>query len=184
MTTAETKLTDEVKAMIGVQGELFEASWWLVEKEGLRRFTQAIMDPDPRYWDEEFAKTTRYGEIITPPIYCTYQGRVTPPWDEDIVTRAFAENPVADGSGTHIGRQGGLTTIPTDLVRSLNAGNESEILQFPSLGDRIYSQSRYGNIVERVGRDGSHMLVVTTETHFYNQRGDHLCVARALGIRR
>ena len=30
------------------------------------------MDPDPRYWDEEFAKTTKFGEIITPPIYCTY----------------------------------------------------------------------------------------------------------------
>ena len=56
MTTSETKLTDEVKAMIGVEGELAEASWYLIENEGVRRFTQAVMDPDPRFWDEEYAK--------------------------------------------------------------------------------------------------------------------------------
>ena len=33
MTTSETKLTDEVKAMIGVEGELADASWYLIENE-------------------------------------------------------------------------------------------------------------------------------------------------------
>ena len=183
MTTAETKLTDEVKAMIGVEGEFVEASWWVVEKEGLRRFTQAVMDPDPRYWDEEFAKTTRYGEVVAPHIYATYLKR-TPPWDEDPVIRAFRENPVSDGIGGVREGRGYLPNIPTDLVRILNAGNEIEILQFPTLGDRIYSQSRYADITERVGRDGSSMLIVTNETHFYNQRGHLLCVTRQSGIRR
>lgn len=66
-TTDETKLTPEVKAMIGVRSEFVEFSWWIIEKEELRRFNQALMDPDPRFWDEEFAKSTRYGEVITPP---------------------------------------------------------------------------------------------------------------------
>ncbi|MFC1935354.1 MaoC family dehydratase N-terminal domain-containing protein [Chloroflexota bacterium] len=183
MTTAETKLTDEVKAMIGVQGEFTEASWWVVEKEGLRRFTQGIMDPDPRYWDEEFAKTTRYGEVITPPIYCTYLNRV-PPVEGDTISSVFIENPVADGTPAVLARRGGLPNIPTDLVRILNAGNESEVLQFPSLGDRIYTQGGYASILERVGRDGSPFLVVTKETHFYNQRGDRLCITRGTSIHR
>ena len=44
--TQETKsvLTPEVKAMIGVSGEVVEA-WGVVDAEYLRRFTQALMDP-------------------------------------------------------------------------------------------------------------------------------------------
>ena len=183
MTTTETKLTDAVKAMIGVEGEFIEASWWVVEKEGLRRFTQAIMDPDPRYWDAEFAETTRYGEVVAPHIYVTYLNR-TPPSAEDPVTRAFRENPVSDGIGGLRRGRGSLPDMPTDLVRVLNAGNEIEVLEFPTIGDRIYSQSKYANIIEREGRDGARMLIVTTETKFYNQRGHLLCITRASGIRR
>ena len=58
-------LTPEVQAMIGVEGEVVEC-WGVVDEEYLRRFTQALMDPDPRYWDTELARTTRYGEIIIP----------------------------------------------------------------------------------------------------------------------
>ena len=184
MTTEETKLTPEVKAMIGVESEFVEASWMAVEREGLRRFTQAVMDPDPRYWDEEFAKTTRYGEVVAPHIYATYLGSKLPPWQEDPISRAFRENPVSDGIGGVRDVRGALARIPTDLVRRLNAGNELEILQFPTLGERMYSQSRYANITERTGRDGSHMLIVTAETRFYNQRGEILCITRASGIRR
>lgn len=183
MTSAETKLTKAVKAMIGVEGEFVEASWWVVEKEGLRRFTQALMDPDPLYWDEGFAKASRYGEVITPHIYVTYLDR-TPPWVEDPVTRAFRENPISDGIGGVRGGRGALPLVPTDLVRNLNAGNDMEIFQFPSIGDRIYSQARYADIIERIGRDGTHMLIVTTETRYLNQRGDILCITRSSGIRR
>src|SRR3972149_4201244 len=78
---AETKsaLTDEIRALIGVTAERVEANLWGIEQEDLRRFTQAIMDPDPRYWDEAFAKTTRFGGVGTPPLYCTYLRRKTPP---------------------------------------------------------------------------------------------------------
>lgn len=184
MTTTGAKLTDEIKAMIGLEGELMEVSWWIVEKEGLRRFTQGLMDPDPRMWDEEFARSSRFGEIVTPGIYPTYLGK-TPPWGEDPVARGFRENPVSDGYALPRGiRRGSLPPIPTDLIRILNAGNDIEVFQYPSLGDRIYAQSRYANIEERVGRDGSHMLITTTETLYYNQRGDLLCITRGSGIRR
>ncbi len=182
MTTTGAKLTDEIRAMIGLEGEFLEASWWIVEKEGLRRFTQALMDPDPRMWDEEFARSSRFGEIVTPPIYVMYLGK-TPPWEEDPVTRVFRENRVSDGTEAR-GTAGALPPIRTDLVRILNAGNDTEVFQYPSLGDRIYTQSRYANIEERVGRDGSHMLITTTETLYYNQRADLLCIIRHSQIRR
>lgn len=184
---AETKsvLTDEVRALIGVTAEKVQASLWGIEREDLRRFTQAIMDPDPRYWDDEFAKKTRFGGIITPPIYCTYIGRKTPPGADDPITRAFQENPESDGiGGVEERRRGSLPPIPTPLKRILNAGNEIELYKYPTLGDRIFSQAKYADIKERVTKDGTRMLIVTTETAYTDQDGKLLCVLRASSIRR
>jgi hypothetical protein len=144
------------------------------------------MDPDPRYWDDEFAKSTKFGGIITPPIYCTYLGRRTRPGSEDPVTRAFNENPNSDGIGgiRDTESEGQLPKVPTYLKRILNAGNEIELRQYPKLGDRIFSQAKYADIKERVGKDGSRMLIVTTETIYTNQQNEVLCILRASSIRR
>ena len=186
-TQTESALTAQVKGVIGATGEKIEASLpWGIEREGLRVFTQAIMDPDPRYWDDEFAKTTKFGAIITPPIYCTYLGRRARPGSEDPVTRAFAENPNSDGIGgvRTAESRGGLPDVPTHLKRILNAGNEIELRQYPKLGDRIFSQAKYSDIKERAGKDGSRMLIVTTETVYTNQNDEVLCILRASSIRR
>ena len=99
MSCGKTYLTEEVKGLIGTVADRVEITMWGIEREGLRRFTQAIMDPDPRYWDDDFAKTTRFGKVITPPIYCTYLNRRTPPGADDPISRVFREEPDADGSG-------------------------------------------------------------------------------------
>lgn len=185
--STESALTAEVKAVIGATGEKIEASLpWGIEREGLRIFTQAIMDPDPRYWDDEFAKKTKFGGIITPPIYCTYLGRRARPGGDDPITRAFAENPNSDGIGgvRDAESRGKLPSVPTHLKRILNAGNEIELRQYPKLGDRIFSQARYADIRERVAKDGARMLIVTTETTYTNQNGEVLCILRASQIRR
>ncbi|MBI4200593.1 MAG: MaoC family dehydratase N-terminal domain-containing protein [Chloroflexi bacterium] len=183
MSCGKTYLTDEVKALVGVTGERVPASLWGIEREGLRRFCQALMDPDPRYWDDQFARTTKYGETITPAIYCTYLDR-TPPGAEDPVTRAFRENPASDGIGGVRRGRGALPDVPTELKRILNAGNEIELYKYPRLGDNIFSQAKYASIAERVGSDGSHMLIVTAETRYTDQQGQLLCITRASTIRR
>ena len=182
--TEETQsaLTPEVQAMIGVSGELVEA-WGDVNEEYLRRFTQALMDPDPRYWDAEFAKSTQYGEIITPPIMVSYMATRIRPDQEDPITRAFLEDPESDGIG-RVERPGALPPVPTPLVRVLNAGNELEIYKYPSIGDKLFFQNRYSDIRERVGREGQPFLIITTETTFANQKKEVLCVTRASTIRR
>ena len=189
MSETKNPLTDDVKAMIGVSAEKIEASPpWGIEREGLRIFTNAIMDPDPRYWDDDFAKTTKFGGVIAPPIYCSYIGRKTLAGTDDPITRAFTENPNSDGiGGVREGRsdqKGQLPPVPTPLKRILNAGNEIEVRCYPKLGDHIYSQARYSDIKGRITKDGTPMLVVTTENTFTNQNGDVLCVLRQSSIRR
>ena len=41
-----------------------------IEKGAIRKFADAIGDPNPLYRDSEYAATTRYGRIIAPPTYC------------------------------------------------------------------------------------------------------------------
>jgi hypothetical protein len=182
--TQETQsvLTPEVKAMIGVSGEVVEA-WGVVNEEYLRRFAQALMDPDPRYWDQEFAAATQYGQIVAPPIMVSYMATRIRPEQEDPITRAFQEDPMSDGIG-RVERPGALPPVPTHLVRVLNAGNELEIYKYPAIGDKLYFQNRYSDIRERAGREGQRFLIITTETTFKNQNEDLLCITRASTIRR
>ena len=182
--TQETRsaLTPEVKAMIGVTGEVVEG-WGVVDTEYLRRFTQALMDPDPSYWDEDYAKNSRYGEVITPPIMVSYMSSRIRPDQEDPITKAFNDDPMSDGIG-RVDRPGSLPAVPTDLVRVLNAGNELEIFKYPSIGDKVYFQNKYSDIRERVGRDGKSFLILTRETRYWNQNDEVLCITRASTIRR
>ena len=189
MSETANPLTDAVKALIGVSAEKVEASSpWGIEREGLRIFCNAIMDPDPRYWDDEFAKTTKFGGIITPPIYCSYIGRKTLQGVEDPVSRAFRENPNSDGIGGvlegSVARKDALPPIPTPMKRILNAGNEIELYKYPALGDHIFSQAMYSDIKGRVTKDGTAMLVVTTQTTYTTQNDDVLCILRQSQIRR
>ena len=178
----ETALTPEVKAMIGVSGETVEA-WGDVNEEYLRRFTQALMDPDPRYWDQDFAESTQYGRIIAPPIMVSYMATRIRPDQDDPITRAFDEDPESDGIG-RVERPGALPPVPTPLVRVLNAGNELEIYKYPAIGDKLFFQNRYSDIRERSGRDGQAFLIITTETTYKNQDDEVLCITRSSTIRR
>ena len=178
----QAALTPEVKAIIGLTGEVIEA-WGVVDSEYLRRFTQALMDPDPRYWDDQFTRGTRYGQIVSPPIMVSYLVSRPAPDQEDPVEKAFQEDPMSDGVGT-FKQPGGLPPVPTNLARLLNAGNEMEVYKYPSIGDKIYYQHRYSDVQERAGRDGKPFLIVTQETTYKNQRGELLCITRLSTIRR
>ena len=41
----------------------------LVERGAVRRFAEAIADPNPLYVDEEAAKSSRYGRLLAPPTF-------------------------------------------------------------------------------------------------------------------
>jgi acyl dehydratase len=58
---------DLFKPFIGVESKPVKNE---VEKGAIKKFADAIGDPNPIYRDEEYAKTTRYGRIIAPPTFC------------------------------------------------------------------------------------------------------------------
>ncbi len=50
-------------------GERSEPVWNVVERGAVKKFAEAIGDPNPLYVDEEAAKASRYGGLITPPTF-------------------------------------------------------------------------------------------------------------------
>mgnify|MGYP001197454995 CR=1 FL=1 len=172
----ESPLTPQVRALIGVAGDPVEC-WGEVDPEYLRRFTQALMDPDPMYWDQEYAGGTRYGNITAPPLMASYLPMRQPPSDRASLTRTFEENPGIAGPGR-------LPSLPTSLSRVIEASEEMEIYKYPGIGDRINFQNRYADIVEQGGRGGGPCLSVTIETTYRNHKSEVLCIIRTSQVRR
>lgn len=176
---AETYLTPEVKALIGMEGEP-QTCWQPVERSEVRRFAQAVMDDDPIFWDDAYVKQTKYGSVVAPPLFPLFAHR-RPPGTPDLLAEA-ATDPDFDGSAGLLAT--GLPPVPLPkLPRLLNGGNEVELYQLPTLGDRITARAKYLDIYEKTGRSGT-MVFIVIETRYLNQHDDLLMVSRLTLIRR
>ena len=180
-----TLITPEIRALIGREADPVTA-FETVEPGALRRFCQAIMDDDPVYWNAEYAKQTRYGGVIAPPLYSAFSNRRrsgTP----DPLDR-FKDDPDWDGTSPPPGaaprvEPGALPPVNLPLQRLLNGGVSAEFFAYSRPGDRITGKRKYIDISERTGRTGL-MVIILTETAYTNQDGLLLCKVRNTTVRR
>jgi acyl dehydratase len=170
-------ITDEVRGYIGLVGEPVTAPLPL-SQDALRRFTQAVMDPDPLYWDEQYAATTRYGTVVAPPLYPVH-AFVRPAGSPDPLDALELD---ADWDGVpRTSSNRGLPRVPIALQRLVNGGTEAEFFQLAAVGDVITARSRYADITERQGRSGP-MVIVRMETTYTNQDDAVLAVVTTSAI--
>lgn len=162
-------VTKAISALVGVPGPRFTATEPLGPDE-LRRFVQAVMEPDPVHWDTAAAASSRYGEIIAPPLYVLHAARRAPGTPDPL--DRLASEPDWDALDVGAGF-GGLPPIDVPLRRVLNGGTEAEFFRLPSLGCVISAQSRYIEIVDREGRQGP-MVFAKIETLYTDQDGERL----------
>ncbi len=146
-------ITQDMKAAIGLESE---PSVFEIEKEAIRRWAQAIGDPNPLYHDEEYAKKLGYRSIVAPPTFLPSYGY-----------------PIVRGKSK--------VTVKTPLTRSLNGGLEIERYIPLQAGDTAYLTSMLTEIVEKKGRLGQ-MLFFITEIYIRNKDGDLIAKARQIGI--
>jgi len=144
-----------------------------------------IPDQDPRHWDEELAKP-RFGGVTTPPLMITYIARRKPPWEEDQMDQVTERDWFHDSGGGMSRRPESLPSLRAVAgTRShLHAGDEFELYRYPKLGDKIFYQTRYVDIQEKLGRRDEPFLLVTMETRFWNQNSETICVLRTIGAER
>ena len=177
-------ITPEMRAAIGSESEPRESSMEATLSEH-RRFIHAIMDEDPIYYDEEYAKKTRYGGIVCAPLFPSSVSRRqlgTP----DPLTDGFKNNPDFDALGASGDgqREGGLPRLDlSHIPRMLNGGNSIEFFQYMKPGEKTVSKTRIVDIYEREGRSG-HMVFMVNETEVRNDKGEMLMISRSISIRR
>ncbi len=165
-------LPEEVTRYIGkVLGvRVFE-----VEKGAIKKFADSVGDYNPLFWDDEYARDSRYGSIIAPPGFFGWPGR----WLPDMT---FPPNPesspfktVEEGPRTVLARHG--------FSRNLDGGMEYEFFLPVRAGDALTAETIVKDITTREGRTGN-IAFVTSETTYYNQNGDLVAKATATQINR
>lgn len=147
---ANKYVTDEVRKQIGKTGE---PRSYEVERGAIRRFAEAIGDPNPLFSNEVEARRTRFGGIVAPPTF--YRSMM-----------AGLPELKLEMSGN----------------RGLDGGSEWEFFEPVRPGDRITVQTRIADIRESDGRLGP-MVFTTIETSYTNQHGQLCALQRATGIR-
>lgn len=160
-------ITDEVKAVIGAESEPIEA-YHPVDSSEVRRFHHATMDQAPRYWDQDWARQSRYGGVVAPPAFPVHAFRR--PSDAPDPLDAMGD-PDFDGRNRRM--RPGLPVVEVPLVRLLNGGYDYELFRYARVGERIFCKSRFKDIYQRDGKTGS-MVFVVIEDVYTNERGERL----------
>jgi len=149
MTQAASVITDEMRALVGVDGSPVTLE---VEKTNCRMFARAVGHKDPIYYDDAAAKARGYRGIVAPPGF--------------LGTPVF--NPASPPQGPASNRG---YSIP--YKRVLNGGTDYEY--FPEndaicAGDTITAVGRISGFEETTGSLGP-MLITKRETTYTNQHG-------------
>lgn len=145
--TPEEVTIEELRKLIGTEGQPVVIE---IEKGMIRKFAEAIEDPNPLWQDEEYARKSRYGGLVAPPeILCS------------VMFSGGASRP----------------EIPLPYKRILDGGGEWEFFLPLKPGDVITSVTKFADVYMREGKAGK-MIFQVFETIHRNQRGEIVAKSR------
>ena len=149
-------LLDSLKEYVGVEADPVVYS---IDAGAIKFYAESLMDPDPLYRDEGYARATRHGGIVAPP---TFYGGATS-------VRDMKSDDPRMVSAAHV-------PVPPGWV-GLYAGDDFEFLAPVQPGDTLTCREKVVDIYERQGRSG-HLIFVVREKDFTNQHGELALVRR------
>lgn len=147
----------------------------VLERDALRRFTQAIMDDDPLYHDDTHARQTLFGEVVAPPLMPVHMFRRAPGSPDPL--RAIQDDPDSDGTAGSDSLYLGLPPIETPFKRLLNGGGDIEFYRALKLGEAATAQARYLDVELKLGASGAFVAFVI-ETTWRTGAGELLLIQR------
>ena len=169
--STKSLITEEMKSMVGSVLRVWTSGEEL-SRSDIRRYTQAVMDDNPLYCDDEYANKTRFGGIVAPGVFPTrYLRQLTGSTD-----------PMRDASPDWDGSlPGGSVAMfaklwPEDR-HEFNAGSELQVFQHAQPGDIVSVKDILVDVYERTSKRGTVGYFII-ETIYTNQRGEILCIDR------
>jgi acyl dehydratase len=148
--------TEELKKFIGKTDEPYIME---VEKGAIKRYAEAIGDPNPIYHDEEYARTSKHGIILSPPGFFGWPVKSRPHLSG--VRKELLE-----------------AIMKAGYKRLLDGGSEFDFLLPVRAGDIMAASTRIADVYEREGKAGK-LIFAVTETTYINQNGDRVAKVRS-----
>lgn len=143
-------MIEELRSKIGIEAE---PEVYEIEKGMVRKFVQAVGDPNPLWQDKDYARKSRYGGIVAPPTF--------------ILTVGFEL----------IGRL--LTSLSSTTL--LHGSTELEYYQPVRPGDVVTASPKIANIREHQGKKGK-LMFITVDITYKNQRQELVAKCRQMVI--
>lgn len=153
-----TLMTDAIRACIG--REVVYRAPEEIGRAAIRYFALAIGDDNPLYTDPAFARAHGYEDVIAPPTF------------------VCESNQHMSGARDVHGYAGHTWDIPAEGCRMLRGGNDYELHRPVYPHHRLTVRWRLKDIVERTTKDGTPMLIVTSEATYMDQDDTVLAVNR------
>jgi acyl dehydratase len=121
-----------------------------VEKGAIRRYADAVGNDSPLYYDEEYARKSRYGCIIAPPGFF-----------------GWAKSTIPSSEGL-MGLMGAM--IEAGYAGILDGGMAYDFYLPVRAGDTIVASPKVADVSLKEGK--TKMMIARFETSYYNQNGD------------
>jgi len=121
-----------------------------VEKGAIRRYADAVGDDNPLYYDEEYAKKSRYGCIIAPPGFF-----------------GWAKKTISSSEGL-VGLIGAM--IEAGYAGILDGGMAYDFYLPVRVGDTLVVSPKVADITLKEGK--TKMMILRFEASYTNQNGD------------
>jgi acyl dehydratase len=152
----------EARALIGVR----KVRHVEVTRRDIRRFAQAIGTTDRIHYDEDYARTSRYGGIVAPPLFCQSLTYDDVPLDELPV----------DGAPLEL-------CVPIPAQRTVGGSSDYRIQRLVRAGETIVVTSALKDVYTKQGRTGL-LYMVVVETCFDDADGRPVASEIATYIKR
>jgi N-terminal half of MaoC dehydratase len=147
-----------------------------IEAGHVMMFARAVGDPNPLYYDEEYAKSTQAGGILAPPTFVISDIQFDPdtglrpkigqPWHGSGKNPTTPREPTGGGGGS-----------------GLHAEEHFEYLRPLRVGDVLTKTTLPGKQWERDGRRGGKLKFSEAVHEYRDQNGELVLIARQVGVR-
>jgi acyl dehydratase len=158
----------ECNRLLGFETEPVEALY-PIEYEPIRRYCHAAWDDNPLFVDPEYARRSRFGEVLCPPLGLR-------------AMTVLPGGPLDSPFPPFTGSLPTLPPLPLSMKQTVNLGVEWEFFRPVVVGDRISESARYSKFELKPIRIDPKALFFTVERIYRNQRGEEVAISRTTSM--